>query len=406
MENMIIINGKSYPHDKKIPEKSEDKPVREVSEPVRMLSDACPTAVRDASEDVLEPSEFFENLSDGHIQTLKAARNASYHTPVNLFGSITTFFLLLSGLIATLNNLPWRYQTAIYITCLVVTVLTDAFGLFGRILAPQSRILFSGSCILLTLNFYMGNIGYKIVSFFLTIIFLYLIRNLNYSWLFAYNYLLSASCQKVIANNPKSKAVKAWMHFGIRETKALAYEMGITVNSFSLEKLKYFWILGYNAGWTKTEKGKKKIEKLQEKYETLQADHEQVLTDLLEAKRMNKDLKDRIEEAEPQLRELLLENARLERENAELRSRNLVLSKANDEMILSLEDPEEMVSHTEQFQEDEESQIRRLLSAVGDDGNRLYGYRKIAEIVGVKKNTVEKVVAKIKEESRAAESAA
>lgn len=347
--------------------------VREPSETVREVSAGVREPVREVSGSVRKTVR-------RRLWTAKAARNAQNKRTVPLWKQVIALSALIVSLASTLTGQEAKIQVIAYLVFGAVFCLLDPIGCLTRLLAPQSCCLLAIDQVLIVVGIIRPMKGYVIVACMLITGSLTAIRFLNYEWLAAYNWLMSKAVQTALLVDVENRATKAWQAHGRRETRTLLHELGYRADDSILDMLhRPVYLTGYLNGYEKTTKIKSRIEALENKADK----YIQVSKDL---KTENQKLKNEIssmKEVEDELRSQLSESEymqkKLQQMYAESQAENRRLRIANEELLQGVPEPDEM---SEELSEEE--QIRKML-------NQGMSIRKIAEILQIPKNRVEKV---------------
>ena len=313
----------------------------------------------------------------------KAQRNAenNRHVPVKA----TVNLLLLAGcFIETLLELEPIYQVISYLLLFSVFMATDPLDALTRYLAPQTRYIIAlcGTMIIVVIVRPYRPL-FMIVCFIVTLG-LTSIKIFNQSWLASYNWLMSSAVQRALLYDLDNNATKAWQAHGRRETRTLLHEMGYQATDDILDILhRPVYLCGYMNGYKKEVKYKQKLQKTEEtaeryknklkemneqfktiknEYQIMESDYYQIKMQLKEETN-NSDYWHRLYNVEHKLAEQL--------------------QAANEELINTLQSPEDQVDHGSRFTEiKSKSMEEKVLSAI----NAGASYAEAGRIAGCSKS--------------------
>lgn len=367
---MLLYDSTKHPErgtvKQKIMSEKCPEPVRGMSGSVRKVSVGCPGSVRETVR--------------GRPWTWKAQRNAQNRRTVPLWKQVIALSALVVSLLSTLTEQEPKVQVIAYLVFGAVFCLLDPIECLTRLLAPQSCCLLAIDQILIAVGIIQPMRGYLAVMVALLAGSLTAIRFLNYEWLAAYNWIMSDAVQKALLIDVENKATKAWSAHGRRETRTLLHELGYQADDSILDILhRPVYLCGFLNGYEKTTKVKSRIEALENKADKyiqvskdLTAENQKLKNEISSMKEVEDELRSQLSESEYMYNNIQQLYAASQAENRRLRI-------ANEELLQGVPEPSEMPEELSQ-----EEQIRKMLS-------QGMSIRKIAEILQIPKNRVEKV---------------
>lgn len=313
----------------------------------------------------------------------KAARNAEIERPV-LTKKITSLIVLGICFLMTLTEQHWKLQAACYLAALGIFFGMDPLNMMNRFLAPQSRSIL----VLLSIIGIIAVIRPEKTFVFAGLVIvsgLVAIKEMNISWLAAYNWQMSAEVQKALRIDPEHTAVLAWQAHGKREARTMLYELGYDTDDVILDVLhKPIYLCGYLNGFKKAANYEKQLQEVQEmtkqieeykkQCEELKGIDQERAAELLE---LNK----RISTAEEQVDYW----RKLYKKEKELNEKIIAV---NDELVNTIPDPGELLEQKEQVtQIKEQSLEERVLEAL-EAG---MSYAEAGKFAGCSKTTAWKI---------------
>lgn len=346
--------------------------VYERSAPVRKL-------VRNRSKDRSETVRTAE-------RTRHARRKPKNHTPFTYFSTAIAFGMLAFGLASTYFGFDWKVQLSLYVITAVIVLSCDVLGLFGRFLATNTRLLISLSLLLLTINIFAQNERLGTVSSIVFCLLLVCSYYLNSKWLDIENYDLSPEVQKVLINSNENKAALVWEDDGYKKARTLLWNLG---NTFTDEELhgvyRPLFLLGYNMGWSKTEKGNVKLQKAEERAEKNQRKAERLEKELKEAKKETHELAEMLRKEQENSSLYMSQRDRMEKRLSQVKAQHDSLLSANSDLM-------EIVEAQEATQEAPQDVIRLVSDNVDEtiksyleSGLSVSKTAKLLEPLGVKR---------------------
>lgn len=332
-------------------------------------------------------------------RTLHSARNKENRTPVVKFATAGTVFFFCCALYATANLMHTNLQISLYLTALALALHFDVFNFFGRFLPKQSRFLIAVLVIGLIVRLYVWSDPFTRALKIYTGVALILIVSLNGRWMDAETWLMSAAVEKALVNDPEGKASQAWNDFGKREARTIAHELGYSMTDEQLNGIaRAFYLVGFNNGWKKLEKGRTRLEKAENTADSLKLKHKDDQKRISELTSINKALRDDEEEKDSMYMAMQTEIKELRKKLEKAKQKNDRLQQANDEILQSMVEgdttAEKAVLITKEQKEKAKEQARMMFL----NGSTV---REVEEVTGLSHHTAAKISKEIRAQAAA-----
>lgn len=342
------------------------------------------------------------------IEPVRAMRNAGIITPLRVFMNVLSLTAVVVACGLTVCNSPGAYQAIAYLISIAGLILLDPFRAITKFLAPQTRVLLAIDFLMIVPAIVSRNSRYIGVITVLIILSGVLIRLMNKSWLYLFNWFMSDSARKAVTKNPDGKGYQSWINSGKREARVILSECGYSFTEKILDSYGLsLYLCGFYAAYRKNTKLKNSVSEAYDQIDNVLAYAEELEEQNSDLTDQNDDLTEQLriqsEDDQEQLDSYRASCQNLKNENARLLEMIRRLQKANEELTASIPEPSAVADVLEGLADDLDSRILhevQINAELRERGEKFKGYRVIAQEFNVTKGYIDRLVKSQKEKAK------